>query len=164
MSALAIERLCDAFGNPPGDNPQAFLTEIHRALAGCHEDKIARTLDYGIRHIWKFFPRPAEITALMLQLHPLKEPEPKVWPEPPKRTPEEIARVRAMTKDAVAFLSKSAFTPNTAEQDEVQRQRFIAAQRPGFEKMQRESRNQHLHRDYRPAPPSRKMAAAGDDA
>jgi hypothetical protein len=115
------------------------MSEMHRAMSGCHEDKIMRTIEHGIRKEWKFFPRPAEFTELLLRLHPLKEPQPKQWPEPPKRSADEVARVRAMTQEYVKALSGGGIGRLTAEDREKQRQRFIAAQRPGFEARQRAS-------------------------
>lgn len=163
MSARAIERLIEYFGPPAVDNPQAVYVELHRALHGSHEEKIMRTIDIGIKSRWKFFPKVSEITELMRELHPFVEPKPKQWPEPPKRSAEEVAHVRAMAKDCIEFLSNAAFTPTTPYMDETQRQHFIAAQRPGFEKMMRESRNRHLY--LKPIQPSQrgKMAAAGGE-
>lgn len=161
-----ITRLANSFTiNRP--DPDAFLDEFAKAIEGTPTVDLHKAIDEGMRK-WKFFPLPAEVLEIVRDMQP---PRPtfasKNWDaEPtPIRTEEQKARNRALMQECLANLEAAGRirVSDRGVGSEEQRQRFLAAQRPGFEAMQRNSPNRHLHRkDVALTERSKRMM--GDDA
>lgn len=149
-----IGRLAAVFGNPNTSDLHGFMAEFARAIHGFDPEQIDKAVTQGIRE-WKFFPRPAEVIEIVRRNNPPKSvPENwKDYPEPPPPTAEEKARGRALM--ANLFRHMDGANKFTLNGDPVP---SMDVSREAFERLQRNSRNDHLHG----GPPRGKMAAAGD--
>lgn len=138
-----IERLLNLFGPPTCDNPEDYLSEITASLAAYDWTMCMRIGDM-VRDRCKFFPRPAELREFANEIareHSRRNRKPDVVePDLPPPSPESVARMRALIDAAKTSMSAHALRDTTQPTD------WARGQRPGFEKMQRESRNHHLHR------------------
>lgn len=162
MSASdAVNKLAAMFGEPRTPDPELFLDEYAKALKGWDGLVLDRAVSEAIREC-VYWPKPADIIQRAERIAAeMYKPKPfddrYAWrPEP---TPEEKARVQALVDAA-----KKALSANGLPADTVNPPDWKAGQRPGFEKMQRESPNHGLHRAKggRLTDLSRRMS--GDDA
>lgn len=155
-----IERLLNIFGPPNCDNPADYIDELRGALKG-YDWQTCMQMGDAARDRCKFFPRPAELREFADEIvrenawknRKPYEPEPEI----PPPSPEQAARVKALVDEA-----KQAIAENTIF-DRKHETNWIAGQRPGFEKMQRESPNTHLHRVRTLTPASKRMMGENDE-
>lgn len=158
---ILIERLMNVFGEPKADAPDAYLVEFANAVRGWSASILERAGSEVIRTS-KFFPRPAEVNEIASKIaeddaakaraarQPLRDD-----PRPP-RTPEECERAAALVKRLRETVAKMAINQPRATQTVD----WTKAQRPGFERVQNDSRNIGMHRTLTPR--SRAMMGDGD--
>lgn len=138
-----IGRFVSVYGSPNTPDPEGFIAEFEKAVGGYRGDFLAKAGDAIIRKN-VFWPKPAEVLEA---IHSIVErtresyvaeldQREKDWKKP---TEEELARTRELMARLRLDLSRNAM------EDGDPSDYAANAQRPGFEKMQRESRNTHLH-------------------
>jgi hypothetical protein len=143
---MATHRLMTIFGEPKTPDPALFLAEFVKAIKGYSP----AVLDEAVNRIIKanvFWPKPAEVreiaesildrtgTSHAEYLRQLDEREAK-WKKP---SDDERARTKALFDNLKLTLSGVDGKP--VDFNEL----AIRSQRPGFEAMQRNSKNPHLH-------------------
>lgn len=156
------ERLLNLFGPPQCDDPAAYLAEVADALKGYDWDT-CMAIGTMARDQCQFFPRIAELHHFAnaavrdREFRSRKPYEPE--PERPPPTPEQCAVAAELVRRA-----KEAMAAHAMPKEKWTDPDWKAGQRPGFEKMQRESPNHGLHRAKggRLTDLSRRMS--GDDA
>lgn len=143
---ILIDRLLTVFGEPKVDAPDAYLVEFGNALRGWDANILAKAGDEVIRSC-KFWPRPAEvidiargIAASEAAARQRNAPPPHGDDRPPL-SPEAAARAQELVAEMKRFIAANTINdPATKPID------WVRGQKPGFERMQRESPNHGLHR------------------
>lgn len=154
---IAIARLTAVYGEPKTPDPELFVVEFRKALAGTDAVLLEKALDRWVRSDNAFWPRPGELLAEIkrVALDPLtrhhRRPAEHQPIETRQRSPEEVARVRALVADAVRAMAAGKIDPEDKPQPD-----WARGQRDGFHAMQENSPS-GLHRVASLTPVSKRM-------
>lgn len=136
-----IARLCAVFGEPRSEDVDVFVKELERSLKPFAADVLQQTCDEVIDSS-QFWPRPYEIRCIATRIGTDKAKAkikaatvPVDIPPPP--TAEQRQRADAMVKEMRKAIAVCDVTEDIKPQPDMTR--------PGFEAMQRKSRNTWLH-------------------
>lgn len=126
-----IGRLLSCFTiNRP--DPDAFLDEFAKAIAGTSTEALHKAIDEGMR-TWSFFPVPAELLSLVKKQTPAKVYQSPNWEQEQRkpRTPAQLAANRKLMADLFVHFD-NARKPMRSDDKAAARDRFLSAQsRPG---------------------------------
>lgn len=151
----AIARLASVFGEPKTADPELYVKEFRKALAGVDGTLLEKAVDRWIKRDTPFWPRPGELLAEAdLAAADLYRGN-KTYFQAKDREPlseEAKARVDAIFKRAMETLAGAGKV--SGEATEVQWER---GRKGEFEAMQERSRNQHLHKTGGLTPTSKRM-------
>lgn len=139
-----IDRFLTVFGEPKVDAPEAYVAEFAKALRGWEAHVLDRAGDEVIRTC-KFWPRPAEVIdiarGISAEIAAGKRRSAKSLAEADRPPPSQEQADRAAA--LVAGLKQSMAAEALPRRDRPID--WTKAQRPGFERMQGDSRNRGLH-------------------
>lgn len=147
-----MARLINVFGDPRRPDPEKFIAEVGAAVDGFPTRVLDRAGDKIIRTS-TFWPQPAEAVRIASDICDELDAEDRSRhlasldeQERRRREPseDEKARVRALMHDLNLKIRSISEDGEKAQAAEA-RDREIKAQRPAFEKLMRESPNQHMY-------------------
>lgn len=163
---MLTSRLAVIFGEPDSLDPAAYLAEIERLTSGYGDNVLADAADHVIStHRYRTWPTPAQCVHachLTAEEHATRQPQRgKQYRFPSKRGPYAPETV-AQWERAQAWRNSLPDDHPLARQGDAHNHRMKPLFRALFEAMQRNSRNQDIHR--RPlSQASRRMTGEHND-
>ena len=141
-----IRRMMTVYGEPRTDDPAGFLMEYQKALGGYSDHILERAGDEVIRTIGPFWPKPAEAVKIARNVAD------SVWRDSNRAAEErkqfEAVQAAPNSPEARARVQQimDEYTQNIEKQEAESKAMKTDVSRPAFEAMQRNSKNQYLHR------------------
>ena len=140
---IAIARLTAVFGEPKTTDPETYVDDFRKALAGVEGRLVEKAVDRWMKRETPYWPRPGELRAEVehaaSEIYGNRPAEHKPI-EARSVSPEQKARIAALVREAVEAISTTAPAMPQAKKPQWER-----GQRHAFEDMQRTSPNRMHH-------------------